>query len=470
MSGFFTVGEQKIRPGVYKRYENAGLETARAEEGIAAAVVCSNWGPLNTAMAVDGSTDMSAVIGTGNGAAVVQEILNGGAPEVILSRVGSGGEKGTMSLQDSSDTGTVVIRMETKYPSDREFSLSVKPELDDPTVKTATLYEETKELETRSFMADDGQSEIDAFVEAFATSQYITVAKVANGNGEVGSVVQVAFKAGKNPSVKANDYGNALAAIESEEWNILCVDSNATEVHSIVFAFINRIYIDGNNVMAVIGEGSGVDMDTRITRATSYNDEKMVYVLNGFIGTDGTVYQGYLAAARVCGMIAACPASQSLTHRVISGATTLSEAMTTSQIKKAIKAGCFLFSVSRNRQVQVEYAINTLVTLSATQDSGWKKIRRVKTRFELIDRIEKTIEPMIGQVNNDTNGRATIIAAAQRICDAMIGEHKLIAASVVLDSSNPPEGDSAWFNIAVDDVDSLEKMYLTFRFRFSQNS
>ena len=38
---------------------------------------------------------------------------------------------------------------------------------------------------------------------------------------------------------------------------------------------------------------------------------------------------------------------------------------------------------------------------SADKDSGWKKIRRVKERFELMNRIEATLEPYVGSVNND---------------------------------------------------------------------
>ena len=53
MSGFFTLGEIKDRPGVYKRYENLGTESTGATEKIAACVVSGNWGPLNQAVRVD---------------------------------------------------------------------------------------------------------------------------------------------------------------------------------------------------------------------------------------------------------------------------------------------------------------------------------------------------------------------------------------------------------------------------------
>ena len=52
----------------------------------------------------------------------------------------------------------------------------------------------------------------------------------------------------------------------------------------------------------------------------------------------------------------------------------------------------------------------------------------------------------------------------------MIAEKKLALGSIMTeDSANPAKGDSAWFVIAVDDIDSIEKIYLTYRFRFSAN-
>ena len=70
-------------------------------------------------------------------------------------------------------------------------------------------------------------------------------------------------------------------------------------------------------------------------------------------------------------------------------------------------------------------------------------------------------------MDNDPDGRAAVIAAAQRVIDAMVGEKKLLSGTVIEDEGNPAQGDSAWFIIAVDDLDSIETIYLTFRFRFA---
>lgn len=53
----------------------------------------------------------------------------------------------------------------------------------------------------------------------------------------------------------------------------------------------------------------------------------------------------------------------------------------------------------------------------------------------------------------------------------MEGEKKLLpGGEVALDSKNPPKGNSAWFTIAVDDIETLKRMYLTYRFRFTPDA
>ena len=86
----------------------------------------------------------------------------------------------------------------------------------------------------------------------------------------------------------------------------------------------------------------------------------------------------------------------------------------------------------------------------------------------MFDRIDRTLEPLRAKLNNDDDGRATVIAAILRVLDAMVGEHKLLGGgTVILDPDKAPVGDSAWFKIAVDDIDSLERIYLTYQLRFA---
>ena len=118
----------------------------------------------------------------------------------------------------------------------------------------------------------------------------------------------------------------------------------------------------------------------------------------------------------------------------------------------------------------IDNAINTLVTPAENQDDGWKKIRRVKTRFELIRRLSWVNEDLAGKVDNDKNGRETVLSQMQGAGDAMIEEGKLTAFTVTLSTLYEADGDSAWYEYDVIDKDSMEHIYGIFRFRFSTNA
>lgn len=157
-------------------------------------------------------------------------------------------------------------------------------------------------------------------------------------------------------------------------------------------------------------------------------------------------------------------------HSVISGATEPTETLTNAQYSDAITSGMLLLSMSKSGQVWYDSGINTLVTPDANQDEGWKKIRRVKTRFELFYRIDLALEPKIGKINCDADGIGDVIQTAQRVIDTMANEGKLLpGGTFTTDPNLPYGGDSAWFLIDVDDADSLEKIYLHYRFRYSPN-
>ena len=123
----------------------------------------------------------------------------------------------------------------------------------------------------------------------------------------------------------------------------------------------------------------------------------------------------------------------------------------------------------RTEKSRFDNAINTLITPADNQDDGWKKIRRVTTRFELLRRINAAVEELVGKTDNDSNGRSTIVSRMNDIGTAMVEESKLVAFKASESSTYPADVDSAWFDISVIDKDSMEHIYLTYQFQFSTN-
>ena len=465
MAGTFTVGERKIRPGVYHRYENAGgIRLAGAINGIGAGVIRANWGPLNKVIEFEPSTKVSTIYGSGNTEDLITEMFTGGLTSGFFVRVGSGGTAPTLVLQleDGGEAGTIT----GAYVGDRAFTASIRDSIITDQ-RECIIYEGTTEFLKVSF--DPGENEPAALKAAMAkaTKDFFFL-PAENATGALAETVQAEFVPGTNPTTTNADYSNAFDALEPCVYNVICLDTDSISVQMLLDAYLDRVYEAGNYPMCTIAADSSKELEDRMTIAKSFKDPKITYVLNSAVDAAGRKYEGYQIAARIGGIIASTPANQSVTHEVVTNMIDLDKPLTNTEIIRALKSGCIVLTKNNDGQVWIEQGINTLITPNAEQDEGWKKIRRVKTRFELMQRMDNTLEKIIGKANNDPDGRATVIAAGNKLIKLMFREGKLLDGGYMMeDPSNPPEGDSAWFIIAVDDVDSIEFVYLLYRYRFA---
>lgn len=466
MAGKFSIGETKVRPGAYHRQENAGgLDEAGAINGIGAGVIRANWGPLNKVVEFEPSTNVKQTYGSGHTEDLITRMFAGGITSGFFVRVGKGGTAPTVTLKaGSADAGTIT----GAYVGDRAFTVTIRDSITGEN-RECIIYEGSAEFCKIAFTP--GGNEPKALQEAMkeATADFIFT-PAEGATSVLDNVTQAAFTPGTNPTVTTEDYSAAFSALEPFTFNVLTLDTTDPAVQLLAAAFIDRIDEAGAYAIACFGSDKADTLEERMTAAAAYNSEKITYVLNGAVDAAGDICTGYQAAALVGGYIASTPTNQAITHKVVNGMVGLDEALTNAQIIKALTKGCIVLTTNRKGQVWVEQGINTLVSPGADQDDGWKKIRRARARFELMQRVDDTIEPIIGQLNNDTDGRATVIAAGTGIIKTMTAEHKLLDGTrMIQDANNPPKGDSAWFLFEVYDPDSMEKVYLTYRFRFAQS-
>lgn len=468
MRGTFVVGERKTRPGTYFNIQkSAESNQADSINGVVAVIFRSNFGPLNKAVEISVEDGYESLFGTDKTTDAMREAFLGGAKTIIACRVGNDdGTKGKINLAGTS--GSDSVKITAKYPGSKAFTVTVKEKITNAAVKQCIIYDGTTEFESVEFKAGTGEAK--ALVEALRNSKNFDAEIGENaGSDTITNVSQAAFSAGTDPKVTNADYANAFEQVEAYEFNTICVDTEDNGVHMLLQAFVNRVFDAGLLLQAVVAEKYYVDFDTKKEHAASFNDEKMNYILNAHLSEQGTEIDGYQTAARIAGMIAAVPANKSLTHTVLNGITEIKDKLTNTQIKGAEESGCIVLSYNSDKQVWIDNAINTLVTPADNQDNGWKKIRRVKARFELIKRMNLICDNLVGLIDNDKNGRATVISQLNEVGQLMVSEGKLISCEVREDENYNADGDSAWFNIDVVDKDSLEHIYLTYTFRFSTN-
>ena len=471
MAIFFTEGELKNRPGVYQRHTNTGFtKPAAANDGICAIPVQASWGPLGKVLANNTPTDLkknygSGPSGTGYTVPAAAAMFDGGASKVYTYRLGSGGTQASLTTDDG-------LTITAKYPGTMPISVAVQEKLGDTSKKQFLVYVGTTQAEVWEFAADT-KAEGANLAAAVADSKYVTVSGTAATVAAL-PVASGALTGGVNPTVTNEDYSKAFAALEVSYYNCIALDVDDDEemtLSLLLKEYLDNAYQFGKLGMAVVGEKTTVPFEDRLSHAAAFNDCKVVYLGGGYMaGNDSK--DGVLSICYTAGLIAATPSNQGITHAVIDGATDLCETLTFAQYTAAIASGALMLSKSTDGAIWYDSGINTLTVLEpGTQDEGWMKIRRTKTRYEMIDRIDRALNPKVGRVSADTNGIADIIQTAQRVLNAMVTEGKLLpGASFTADAANPHEGDSAWFIIQGDDIDSLEKIYLEYQFRYSQKS
>ena len=468
MSGiFFTAGENKVRPGVFQRYEQGSSPLyAGAKDGVVAALIAGTWGALNTVYEIEPGADAAFLFGSGTGINVIEENFNGGAKKVLAVRVGSEGTKATVVLKDTAGTPADAVTVTAKYEGNRAFKFLIRLVAGDSSLKELVLSEGGVILEKIRF-AVSASGEVDALIAAGADSIYLNFAKMGSysGTGVVALVsTETAMTPGTNPTVASSDYSAAMLIVEPYRYNSICLDTADTTIHALLAAFVDRVYLDGKTGFGVIGEPKSVALATRQEHAAAFNNYRMVYIGGGWYDSTGALIDGIKAAARVAGMIASTPSNQAITHKAIAGAVSAAEKLTNSQFETCIRSGMITFSESPSGVVWVEQGITTLISPSGNDDAGWKKIKRVKVRFELFDRSNDSVAPLMGQVNNDADGRAAVIQLVKGVLLAMANERKIESDyDVIEDSANPATGESAWFLIGFKDIDALEKAYLVYK-------
>ena len=464
--------EAKKRPGVYQRHANVGFETPTgAQDGYCAIPIKASWGPLGKVLKNVTASDLEKNYGPGSygTAHTVQAataMFKGGASVVYTYRMGTGGKTATKEI-------TTGLTATAKYPGTLAISIAVQEKLGATGVKRLMVYAGSSLVETWEFDAD-GKAEGANLVEAAKNSNYIVVSGTAATVPTI-AAASGALTGGENPTVTNGDYSTAFAALEPYFYNCIAldVDDNETlDLSLMLQSYLDNAYALGKLAFAVVGEKTTVSFDDRCAHAKAFNDAKVIYLGGGYMAGSENL-DGVMSICYAAGVIASTPSNKGITHTVIDGATDLCESLTYAQYEQAIDSGMLMVSMSPDGAIWYDSAINTLTSPDpATQDNGWKKIRRTKVRFEMIDRLDRALAPKVGKVSADSDGIADIVQTGQRILDQMaMSEGKLqIGAKFSVDGEHSYDGDSAWFIIQADDVDSLEKIYLQYQFRYSQKS
>lgn len=441
MAGGVWTTQSKVRPGVYIRFKSGtGLDLTVGDRGVVAICEPMSWGPVGQVMTVDNGADTTPYCGypiTDPGAMFLREIFKGtnrtSAPRQVLLYRPSATSSSQASAKISPLTATAL------YPGARGNSITVIVTEDADNEDTFTVS-----TVVDGEIVDSQQAQT---VQELTANAWVTF----SGTGALVANTGTALTGGADGTVEATAYSTFLSVIEPYDFDILIYDGTDSTVLTAMQSFVKRLADENGQYCQLVAAG----MTNPDSRFVIDNE-------TGVTLSDGTE----LTKQQVCwwlgGAQAGAQYNQSLTYAAYPDAVTVSPVLTNSQAVAAINAGQFTLFAEDN-VVKVETDINSLVTY--TQDIGkvYRKNRVIRLCNSIANDIYKQFsDNFIGVVDNDDTGRMqfrmAIVGYMTTLQNARAIQNFTAEDVEVLPGDDV---DSIVVNVAIQAVDSVEKIYMT---------
>jgi hypothetical protein len=419
--------QPKYLPGLYLDFQSAGLAAIQpGSRGTVIMPVKANWGPVRQFVTIESEDDILKTFTSdeSHGETAYTNLrfaLMGGAQKILAYRLAdSNAAVETITLNDTSATPVGVLKLTTKYPTVRQFNITVRTNLVDNTKYDILLYEGSTFLYMATFSKTDPVDSAVSAINNDPNNSWITATNVAAGNGNLALVSSQPMTGGNEglAGITSTDYVNFLAAAEGQDFNILTLDGiSDPAIQTSVASWVERVRSEGKGIICIMG-GSVTDdtssnaVATAESRAYGFNHEGIVCVGTGAI-LDGVTYSSAQVASYIAGAIAGQKMSESITY-FATPFSDVTRRWTKSEMESAVQNGVLLL-VNDGRIVKVLRGMNSLVTLRQGQNNFWKKIRAIRTMDAINDDLSRTAEDnYIGKINNTEEGRLSLIGACKQ--------------------------------------------------------
>ena len=441
MAGGNWQNQSKIRPGVYIRFTSSrGLGLTVSDRGTVAIAEALSWGPVETVQTIEAGADMTPYTGydiTNPKNKFLNEMFKGtnrtAAPnKVLLYRLGATG-------QEQATVTVAPLTATAKYPGVRGNDISIViTELTTPadtfTVNTVVdgVIEDTQTAET---------------VEDLVANDWVTF----SGTGALAATTNSPLTGGADGTPASSDYTDFLTAIEPYKFDALAYDGSDSTVEDAMQAFIKRIADEEGAYSQFVG----ADL-------TNPDSRFVVNVNSGVVLEDGTTLTPQQVVWWAAGALAGAKYNESLTYATYPSAVDVTPKLTNSGYEQALQAGQFVLFAD-DGVVKVEQDINSLVTYTTDITEPYHKNRVMRLLNTIANDIyQQFSDGYIGVVNNNEDGRMQFKSAIVGYLldiQANNGIQNFTAEDVTVE---PGEAiDAILVNLAIQPVDSVEKIYVT---------
>ena len=431
-------------PGVYINVRSQGSVNANVgSRGVVAIAEQLSWGPSGVVQTIIPGEDLRPYIGydvTSPRAMFLREMMKGsdttaGPMKILLYRpAGTGGAKATATIGQLTATAlyegergndiTVIVQEQV----DNEGTYDVSTVIDGSVVDKQSITDLSK-LSANTWVTFSG-----------------TGTTIQDTAGQ-------ALSGGEDPTVSSSDYANFLIAIEPYQFDVLVYDGTDSTTIQAIAQFVERVSQNvGQKCQAVMaGEN-----------AANSNSEFVIAVNNGVILDDGTELTAQQSTWWVGGAEAGAMYYQSLTYAQYPNAIEANPKLTDTQAATAVQSGYLCF-IDTFGTVKVCTDINSLTTYTTDKGQEFSKNRVMRVLMQFCnDTYEQFSNYFIGKVDNNDTGRNLLkgwIVGYLNEMQANNGIQNFTAEDVAVSAGNSI--DSVVIDVAIQPVDSIEKIYMT---------
>lgn len=444
MAGGTWLTQNKIRPGAYINFVGVPKPMMTiGDRGIATLALPLTWGAqgelievLSTQLLDGGSLPLVGVTAFDSDTqAKILRLVLSGCYKALVYRLDAGGVAAKATI-GANLTATA------KYPgtSGNKIIVSCVEEVEGSKNFVVRTFFDAVLKDTQKITA----------ISDLKANDYV----VFSGTGELEEHAGTPLSGGTDGTVTASTaYPQYLNLLRTERWQCgAVVDANNTTINPLIREFIEQMR-----------DGAGRYVQFVVNDATNPSNEGIINSLNGAVINGETVTPQEFTAW-VCGVTAGAQVNQSNAYRIVENATQIIGQLDDEKIKQALQNGVFLLSTRQDGTVIVEQDINSLHEFTPTKGYAFSKNRVIRTldgfAMSVADRWEKSY---IGKVSNNDSGRemfrSDIIALAN--------EFQRIEALQNFDGASDTEVlpgtqiDAVVANVALQPVDSMEKLYMT---------
>lgn len=444
MAGGTWTSQNKTLPGVYINVKSQGSINANVgKRGVVAIAEPLSWGATNTVQTIILGEDLKPYIGydiTSSKALFLREMMKGSDTTVGPSKILLYRPKGTSGVKATATLGALTVTALYEGVRGNDISIIVQEQVDNEgTYDVSTVIDGT-------VVDDQSVTEL----SELKPNAWVTF----SGTGsEITETAGQILSNGADPTVEAKDYAEFLKILEPYQFDILVYDGTDRATIQAYAAFAKRVSDNIGQKCQVVMAGE---------EAAKCNSEYVIAVKNGIKVEGNTVLTPQQVTWWMGGAEAGAMYNQSLTYSQYPGALEVIPKLTDVQAAKAIQEGYLCF-IDTFGSVKVCTDINSLTTFTPDRGQEFSKNRVMRVIMQFCNDVYRQFSQyFIGKVDNNETGRNLLkgwIVGYLNEMQANNGIQNFTSEDVTVSSGNSI--DSVLVDVAIQPVDSIEKIYVS---------